>query len=100
MALEWLNRFQHSTETVQRRFRHALRAIHNFRNILVKPDENARELPHDLRVNRKYYPWFKSIFNRCSISIFSPKRATVHPPATSLSIKAFPIFFEVATVLY
>lgn len=45
------NRFQHSTETVQQRFR-----IHNFRNILVKTDENARELPHDLRVNRKYYP--------------------------------------------
>nr|XP_023929274.1 uncharacterized protein LOC112040624 [Quercus suber] len=53
------NRFQHSLETIQRRFRRALRAIHALGCLIIRPDADAAELPHSLRGNEKYYPWFE-----------------------------------------
>ena len=53
------DRFQHSTETVQRRFRRVLRAIHQLGMILIKPDPRYNELPPSLHTNGKYYSWFK-----------------------------------------
>ena len=53
------DRFQHSTETVQRRFRRVLRAIHQLGVILIKPKPRCNELPSFLHTNKKYYPWFK-----------------------------------------
>nr|POE53203.1 hypothetical protein CFP56_13611 [Quercus suber] len=50
------NRFQHSLETIQRRFRRALRAIHALGCLIIRPDADATELPHSLRGNEKYYP--------------------------------------------
>ncbi|KAK7818815.1 hypothetical protein CFP56_040924 [Quercus suber] len=54
----WLtaHRFQHSLETIQRRFRHALRVIHALECLIIRPDVDAVELPHSLRGNEKYYP--------------------------------------------
>ena len=57
------NRFQHSFETIQRRFRRALCAIHALGCIIIRPDVDAAELPHSLRGNEKYYPWFKVCFD-------------------------------------
>ena len=53
------NCFQPSLETIQRQFRHALRAIHALGCIIIRPDADAIELPHSLRENEKYYPWFE-----------------------------------------
>ena len=53
------NRFQHSLETIQRRFRRALCAIHALGCIIIRPDVDTTELPHSLRGNEKYYPWFE-----------------------------------------
>jgi hypothetical protein len=53
------DRFQHSTETVQRRFQRVLRAIYQLGMILIKPDPGCNELPPSLHTNGKYYPWFK-----------------------------------------
>ena len=53
------NRFQHSLETIQRRFQRALCAIHALGCIIIWPDVDAAELPHSLRGNEKYYPWFE-----------------------------------------
>ncbi|KAK7846115.1 hypothetical protein CFP56_008351 [Quercus suber] len=53
------NRFQHSLETIQRRFWRALRAIHALGCLIIRPDADAAELPHSLRGNGKYYPWFE-----------------------------------------
>nr|POE53204.1 hypothetical protein CFP56_13611 [Quercus suber] len=57
------NRFQHSLETIQRRFRRALRAIHALGCLIIRPDADATELPHSLRGNEKYYPWFEVCFD-------------------------------------
>lgn len=54
-----VSRFHHSLETIQRRFYHALRAIHSMGCLIIRFDDNATELPHHLRENKKYYPWFK-----------------------------------------
>nr|POF26853.1 hypothetical protein CFP56_41108 [Quercus suber] len=54
-----VNRFQHSLETIQRQFRHALHAIHALGCLIIRPDADAAELPHSLRGNEKYYPWFE-----------------------------------------
>ena len=56
------NRFQHSLKTIQRRFWLALRAIHALGCLIIRPDIDAAELPHSLRGNEKYYPWFKVCF--------------------------------------
>nr|POF05109.1 hypothetical protein CFP56_05718 [Quercus suber] len=56
------NRFQHSLKTIQRRFRRALRAIHALGCLIIRPDADATELPHSLRGNEKYYPWFELDF--------------------------------------
>ena len=53
------NRFKHSLETIQRLFRHALPAIHALGYLNFRLDANATELPHSLRGNNKYYPWFE-----------------------------------------
>nr|POF18817.1 hypothetical protein CFP56_51661 [Quercus suber] len=52
------DRFQHSTETVCRHFRKALRAVHHYAKHLIKPDQNVTSLPEHLQVN-KYWPWFE-----------------------------------------
>ena len=52
------DRFQHSTETVCRHFRKALRAVHHYAKHLIKPDQNVTGLPKHLQVN-KYWPWFE-----------------------------------------
>ena len=57
------NRFQHSLDTIQRWFRRALRAIHAFGCLIIQSDANAAELPHSLRGNEKYYPWFEVCFD-------------------------------------
>ena len=57
------NRFQHSLETIQRRFRRALCAIHALGCLIIRPDIDAAELPHSLRGNEKYYPWFEVCFD-------------------------------------
>ena len=54
------NCFQHSLETIQRRFR---RAIHALGCLIIRPDADATELPHSLRGNKKYYPRFEVCFN-------------------------------------
>ena len=61
----WLtaNRFQHSLETIQRRFRRALCAIHALGCLIIRPDVDAVQLPHSLRGNEKYYPWFEGCFD-------------------------------------
>ena len=53
------DRFQHSTETVDRKFRRVLRAVHTWGQHLIKPDPNAVGLPEHLRGNNKYDPWFE-----------------------------------------
>ena len=53
------NSFQHSLETIQRRFWRALRAIHALGCIIIWPNVDAAELPHSLWGNEKYYPWFE-----------------------------------------
>ena len=50
------DRFQHSIETVQRRFQRVLRAIYQLGIILIKPDPGCNELPPSLHTNGKYYP--------------------------------------------
>ena len=57
------NHFQHSLETIQRRFRRALRAIHALGCIIIRPDIDAAELPYSLRGNEKYYLWFEVCFD-------------------------------------
>lgn len=52
------DRFQHSTETVARKFRRVLRAVHSYGQHLIKPDPNVTGLPRHLQVN-KYHPWFE-----------------------------------------
>ena len=42
---------------------------------------------------------YKSISNKCSISIFSSKKFTVHTPTAGLNTKLFQFFFEVAIVV-
>ena len=42
------NRFQHSLETIQRRFQRALCAIHALGCLIIRPDADAAELPHSL----------------------------------------------------
>ena len=57
------NRFQHSLETIQRRFWRALRAIHGLGCLIIWLDADIAELPHSLRGNEKYYPWFEVCFD-------------------------------------
>ena len=57
------NRFQHSLETIQRRFRRDLCAIHALGCLIIWPDVDAVQLPHSLRGNEKYYPWFEVYFD-------------------------------------
>ncbi|XP_023888121.1 uncharacterized protein LOC112000257 [Quercus suber] len=53
------DRFQHSTETVDRKFRRVLQAVHTYGQHLIKPDPNVVGLPENLRGNNKYDPWFE-----------------------------------------
>ncbi|KAL0008690.1 hypothetical protein SO802_010192 [Lithocarpus litseifolius] len=54
------NRFQHSIETMDRKFRRVLRAVHTYGQHLIKPDPNVVGLPEHLRGN-KYDPWTCSL---------------------------------------
>nr|POE66607.1 hypothetical protein CFP56_32815 [Quercus suber] len=56
------DRFQHSTETVDRKFRRVLQAVHTYGQHLIKPDPNVVGLPENLRGNNKYDPWFEARF--------------------------------------
>ncbi|KAK7838498.1 hypothetical protein CFP56_019534 [Quercus suber] len=47
------DRFQHSTETVDRKFRRVLQAVHTYGQHLIKPDPNVVGLPENLRGNNK-----------------------------------------------
>ena len=62
------NQFQHSLETIQWRFSQALQAIHLLGCLIIKLDQDAAEVPHHLRGNTKYYPWFEVciyLYYRC-----------------------------------
>ena len=50
--------FQHSTETMSRKFQKVLRTVHSCDQHLIKPDLNVVGLPRHLQVN-KYHAWFK-----------------------------------------
>ena len=65
------DRFQHSTETVSRKFRRVLRAVHSYDQHLIKPDLNAVSLPEHMRSNKKYYLWFE--VNHFIIQVLSMK---------------------------
>ncbi|KAK9992522.1 hypothetical protein SO802_027507 [Lithocarpus litseifolius] len=47
------DRFQHSIETVSRKFRRVLRAVHTYGQHLIKPDSNVVGLPEHMRSNNK-----------------------------------------------
>ncbi|KAL0002352.1 hypothetical protein SO802_016133 [Lithocarpus litseifolius] len=53
------NRFQHSGETVDRKFHRVLRAVHTYGQHLIRPDLNVVGLPEHMQSNNKYYPWFE-----------------------------------------
>ena len=53
------DKFQHSTETISRKFRRVLRAVHTYGQHLIKPDSNVVGLPEHMRSNNKYYHWFE-----------------------------------------
>ncbi|XP_050257153.1 uncharacterized protein LOC126702493 [Quercus robur] len=68
------DRFQHSTETMCRHFRKALRTVHHYAKHLIKPDQNVTGLPKHLQVN-KYWPWFE----RC-IGAIDGTHVSARPP--------------------
>nr|POF02980.1 hypothetical protein CFP56_65422 [Quercus suber] len=72
------NRFQHSLETIQRRFRRALRAIHALGCLIIRPDADAAELPHSLRGNGKYYPWFEDALGHAEYEFPWPPRGSYY----------------------
>ncbi|KAK9998468.1 hypothetical protein SO802_018071 [Lithocarpus litseifolius] len=53
------DRFQHSTKTVNHKFRRVLRAVHTYGQHLIKPDLNVVGLPEHMQSNNKYYPWLE-----------------------------------------
>ena len=53
------DRFQHSTETVDCKFRRVLRVVHTYGQHLIKPDSNVVGLLEHLWGNNKYDPWFE-----------------------------------------
>ena len=53
------DRFQHSIEIVDRKFRRVLRAVHTWGQHLIKLDPNVVGLPEHLRGNNKYDLWFE-----------------------------------------
>ncbi|KAK9986957.1 hypothetical protein SO802_031908 [Lithocarpus litseifolius] len=53
------DRFQNSTETVDRKFRRVLRVVHTYSQHLIKPDPNVVGLLEHLQGNNKYDPWFE-----------------------------------------
>ncbi|KAK9988613.1 hypothetical protein SO802_028852 [Lithocarpus litseifolius] len=71
------DRFQHSTETVCRHFRKALRAVHHYAKHVIKPDQNVTGLPEHLQVN-KYWPWFE----RC-VGAIDGMHVSARPPANA-----------------
>nr|XP_023871633.1 uncharacterized protein LOC111984237 [Quercus suber] len=70
------NRFQHSNETVSRKFRRVLRAVHTYGQHLIKPDSNVVGLLEHMRSNNKYYPWFKR-----SIGAIDGMHISARPPS-------------------
>ena len=65
------DRFQHSIETISRKFRKVLWAVHRYGQHLIKLDPNAVGLLKHMRSNNKYYPWFK--VNHFIIQVLSMK---------------------------
>ena len=57
------NHFQLSLETIQRQFRRALCTIHALGCLIIRLDADAVQLPHSLRRDEKYYPWFEVCFD-------------------------------------
>ena len=53
------DRFQHSTETMDRKFHRVLWAVNTWGQHLIKPDPNVVGLPEHLQGNNKYNPWFE-----------------------------------------
>ena len=62
------DRFQHSTETVSRKFRRVLRVVHPYGQ---QPNPNVVVLPKHMRSNNKYYLWFE--VNHFIIQVLSMK---------------------------
>ncbi|KAL0015455.1 hypothetical protein SO802_002524 [Lithocarpus litseifolius] len=71
------DRFQHSTKTVCRHFRKALRAVHHYAKHVIKPDQNVTGLPEHFQVN-KYWPWFE----RC-VGAIDGTHVSARPPANA-----------------
>ena len=55
------DRFQHSTETVSRKFHRVLQALHTYDQHLIKPDSNVVGLLERIRSNNKYTILYASI---------------------------------------
>lgn len=54
------NRFNHSTETVCRKFRRTIRALSKLGKHIIRPTQTVGVHPF-VRNSSKYYPWFKVI---------------------------------------
>ncbi|XP_059436793.1 uncharacterized protein LOC132169855 [Corylus avellana] len=52
------DRFQHSTETISRHFKHVMRALCNLGKTLIRPRQLDGVHPY-IQGNPKYFPWFK-----------------------------------------
>ncbi|XP_050280452.1 uncharacterized protein LOC126721460 [Quercus robur] len=68
--------FQHSTETISRKFCRVLRAVHSYGQHLIKPNLNVVGLPEHMRSNNKYYPWFER-----SIGAIDGTHISARPPS-------------------
>ena len=53
------NRFQHSIENVDHKFRRVLQVVHTCGQHLIKPDPNVIGLLEHFQGNNKYDPWFE-----------------------------------------
>ena len=53
-------RFQHSGETVSRHFIKVLDAVYKMSTNIIEPiDREFKEVPHKIRSDNRYYPFFK-----------------------------------------
>ena len=68
------DRFQHSTKTINCKFRRVLQVVHTYGQHLIRPDPNVVGLPEHMRLNNKYYPWFE--VNQFIIQVLSMSMST------------------------
>ncbi|KAL0005649.1 hypothetical protein SO802_013210 [Lithocarpus litseifolius] len=61
------NRFQHSTETVDRQFKETVRAICRLRKFIIRPSQSNEVHPH-IANNTKFFPYFKNALSVWNIS--------------------------------